>query len=310
MSDLESPSVVRYFGEYGSFTCEVAIGLFPDDLSILRGHDEVGDMVEALKSDPKAVGVLPMENSTTKLVGDSADALFSGELEIIGEARKIIRLAMLGFARSVQEVREVRSHYKALKQAERYLRDKSIKQVKTDSTSQGVRQVVEAGMPEIAGLGSPDLAKKYKRQGLRVIEEDVADTRPNSTRFVVVRALDPNRPPGLEGLEFKDRTLARVTALVGPPNEAAKKRRVQNGSGNGVPELFTSILNDHHIKQALVESRPVAGLDDFFGDRVFLTEMLTERGNLARLARDKRVPNNMSLQILGIFPPTRLLDNN
>ncbi|HSX23699.1 MAG TPA: prephenate dehydratase domain-containing protein [Candidatus Saccharimonadales bacterium] len=291
---FEKQSAVRYFGEHGSFTYEAAIQLFPDNVTNFRHHGSVEEIVDFLMNDTEAVGVIPMENSNTKLVGDSADALMSGQLEIIGEAKMPITLDLMGFAFATDEVREAHSHHKALRQAYHFLKDRGIKPVESGSTSQAVREIVEKEIPHIAAIGSGKLAMRHSAKGLRVIAGDIADERHNSTRFLVVRWRDITDMIELRDLGLSDMTEVRATALVTPRAKTST--------------AFTGLFDDNDIRHVITESRPVSGHEGFFGHRVFLVEMRTQKRHLARLGRDKRLSKVIQhLDVVGVYPPATML---
>lgn len=290
LSDFNRNTAVRYFGEHGSFAYEAASQLFPDNLTNFRHQGSVEEIVDFLMHDIYAVGVIPMENSNTKLVGDSADALMAGQLEIVGEARLPITLALMGFAFAEDEVKEARSHHKALRQAYQFLKERGITPVESGSTSQAVREIVEEGMPHIAAIGSGKLAVKYSQKDLRVINPDIADEKHNATRFLVVRGRDVTNMIDLHDFHPRDMTEVRATALITPTAKTST--------------AFTGLLDDNGVRHVITESRPISGHEGFFGHRIFLVEMWTQKRHLARLGRDKRLGKVIHhLDMLGVFPP-------
>jgi len=84
---------------------------------------------------------------------------------------------------SLKTIKTVESHVHALGQCRNAIRALGIRPVVAADTAGAAREVAEAGDVSRAALATKLAAKIY---GLRIIKKDVADSRRNTTRFVVL----------------------------------------------------------------------------------------------------------------------------
>ncbi len=128
--------------------------------------------------------VLPIENSTTGSILPVLDRLVGGGVTIVAEHMVEIRYAILGLPGArIDEIRVIRSHPEALRQAEAALVARGWDLWPEHDTAGAVRLVAERGKPSEAALAPITAAAAY---GLDVLEAGVVDRDHNSTRFVVL----------------------------------------------------------------------------------------------------------------------------
>lgn len=197
-----SARVVGYLGPPGTF-CEEAL------LSLTGGGEGVEevpfptvvDCFRAVREGEVPEALVPIENTIEGSVNQTLDQLASGDgLSIRGEVVLPVRHHLIAPGRiEPAELERVLSHPHATAQCQGFLRRRAPRAaiVATNSTADAVRIVGEAGADghRDAAIGTLRAAELY---GCEVLATDIADTRDNSTRFVLlgtepVDAVGPGR---------------------------------------------------------------------------------------------------------------------
>jgi prephenate dehydratase len=133
--------------------------------------------------------VLPIENSLHGSVAEHYDLLLDLPVRIEGESLLRIRhnvIAMPGV--KLSEVRKVMSHPVALSQCRRFLAaHPEIEVVPFYDTAGSVKNLMEAGLREAAGIAPELAAREY---GAEVLVPGVEDHAENYTRFHLLRRDD------------------------------------------------------------------------------------------------------------------------
>ncbi len=181
---------IGYQGEPHSYSHRAASELYPDREKV--GYGNFHSAFRALSDGDVRLLVLPIENSTTGSVLPVLDRLVGGGATIIGEHLVEVRHALLGVpGATLADVRTVRSHPEALRQAEGALVERGWDPDPAHDTAGAVRLVAEHGNPSEAALAPLPAADAY---GLHVLLEDVIDRSHNTTRFVVLQQGDAAFP--------------------------------------------------------------------------------------------------------------------
>jgi len=147
------------------------------------------DAIDAVRDGIADRAMIPIENSLHGRVADMHFLLPESGLAIIGEHFLGIRHCLMG--RKGDAVVEAMSHPQALGQCRHWLRAKGIKPIAYPDTAAAAAAVVEFDKPGVAALAPAYAAELY---GLDILEEGVADSDDNTTRFVIL-ARDPIDPP-------------------------------------------------------------------------------------------------------------------
>jgi len=129
--------------------------------------------------------LVPIENSIEGSVRPTLDTLAfeAGAVTIVGEHDYRVRVHLIGRRGvSVDGIEAVLSHPQPLAQCARFLRERlpDAERTSTPSTAEAVRMVAAEDRPW-AALGSRFAAELY---GCQVLDEQVADSEDNVTRFV------------------------------------------------------------------------------------------------------------------------------
>ena len=182
---------IGYLGPAGTFT-EQALRTLDD----LAGHARtpfrtVPDVLDAVQDGDIDAGLVPIENSIEGSVNFTQDALaFDYDLYITREVVLDIRHALLAAPSArVADIRTVVSIPVATAQCHGWLRRElpNVEMQGASSTADAARLVAEQvahGEKSFAAIAPSTVAESAR---LVVLADDIADHKPNQTRFVLVR---------------------------------------------------------------------------------------------------------------------------
>lgn len=175
-------SPVAYLGPIGTFSHLVARKRFrPDDR--LVACPSIGAIFDFLLSDPAALAVVPVENSSGGTIYDTVDLLIenAGALFVTEEIALDVRIALIG--REGVPVRRVFSHFVQLHHHREWLRANypkaEVEAVASTAVAAERAAVVKGG----AALSAPGAADIY---GLDVLAQPKVEARANVTQFLVL----------------------------------------------------------------------------------------------------------------------------
>ena len=184
---------VSFQGERGAYSEAAAFAFFNGTEIETVPHPTFAKALDSTVREDTAYTILPVENSIEGSVGESYDLLMSTPLVASGEIRHRIRHCLIGYAKSVHDVRTVWSHTQALGQCRRFLEDSDIEAVPAYDTAGSIKRVKEAADSATAGIASKEAAILY---GVPVIAEDIADNPNNYTRFLLLSRYERPAPTG------------------------------------------------------------------------------------------------------------------
>lgn len=281
------PSEVHYLGPNDSYSGILAEQIYPRPMSVtLTPQPKFRDIVEAVLKDPSSVGLLPVENSTSSMVHENAEYLFSRQLTILAEARLAINANLIGLeGASIEEAKVVYSHVQALAQCRQYLEAKKLTAVVADSTAAAAEKILKDGDPSAMCLGA---SKIVERPGLAVVERDVSDYPDNETKFFVVRQRNDDAMPRIADIEG---SVARLTMI-----SMLKHRR--GSLWKYLAKL--DLLGGANL--TTIEDRPVAERTNGYRFWIDLETSGWRRHSLINVARKAA----QELDILGIYPPPKV----
>lgn len=192
----------------------------------------IPEVFDAVRRDRTDFGVVPIQNSTEGVVGQTLDCLLDTSLRICAEVYVQINhyVASRG---ELASVRQVRSHPQVLAQCQRWLREMlpGVEQVATASSSAAAEDAVKDA--SVAAICTREAAEA---QGLEIRAEQIEDMPDNRTRFFVVGDLDV--PP-----TGQDKT----SVVFSTPHRAGALHRAM------------AAFAEHAINLTLIQSRPARG---------------------------------------------------
>jgi prephenate dehydratase len=142
------------------------------------------DAFAAVRNGRAALAMIPIDNSVAGRVADIHHLMPTSGLHIVAEwFLPVQHQLMAPKGASLKTVKTVESHVHALGQCRNIIRGLRIKPVVAADTAGAAREVAEAGDITRAALATKLAAKIYR---LKILQQDVADAKHNTTRFVIL----------------------------------------------------------------------------------------------------------------------------
>src|SRR5689334_20238610 len=178
----ETANRVSIQGYEGSFHQMAARQFFGKDIEVIpcaTFRDVVKIAANKKESDG---GVMAIENSIAGSILPNYNLLQKSNLRIIGEVYLHIRQnLMVNPGVTLEDIREVHSHYMALQQCLEYLDKYNWKLVETEDTALSARNIHIHKSKHIAAIASKLAAELF---GLHIIAPSIHTMKNNYTRFL------------------------------------------------------------------------------------------------------------------------------
>ncbi len=142
------------------------------------------DAFAAVRSGRAKLAMIPIDNSVAGRVADIHHLMPQSKLHIVAEWFLPVQHQLMAPKGAIlKTIRTVESHIHALGQCRNIIRALGVRPVVAADTAGAAREVAEAGDISRAALATKLAAKIYR---LRILKNDVADAKHNTTRFVVL----------------------------------------------------------------------------------------------------------------------------
>lgn len=273
---LEQAIRVAYLGPQGTFSEQAVQRHFGGGVEALpaAGIDEVFRRCE---SGDAQFAVVPVENSTEGAVGRSLDLLLVTPLKICGEVELRVRQNLMAKTGGAAGLQRVYSHAQSFAQCSLWLNQNlpGAERVPVASNAEAAERASrETGAGAIAGEAAAE------RYGLQLLARAIEDDPNNTTRFLVLGALEP-APTG------RDRTSLVMSAENKP----------------GAVHALLTPLAEAGVSMTRIESRPARAMRSALWEYVFFIDLEGHRDD-ARVAAalealQRRAP---FLKVLGSYP--------
>ena len=250
---------VAFQGAPGANSHIAALEYFPDCLPLPCFSFE--DALDAVRDFTADRAVIPIENSLHGRVADMHFLLPESGLVIIGEHFLHIRHTLMALP-DHGKITQAMSHPQALGQCRHWLRAQGIAQISYPDTAGAAAAVAEAGDLHVAALAPSISAGLY---GLKIVQEDLADSADNTTRFVVLAREGQAVPVGSTPVmttfifEVKNIPAALYKALGGFATNGVNMTKLesyQRGASFAATEFFADIEghpDEPNVRRALEE---------------------------------------------------------
>lgn len=184
VSPRASRSRVAYQGEPGAFS-EAAARLLMGDAAELVPCRDFDGLFEEARCGRADYALAPLVNTLAGPVRRCYELLLASDLKIVQEVTMRIAQHLIGLpGTKLEEVRTVESHPVALRQCSRFFaQHPEIERRDAVDTAASVRDIVRAGDPARAAIGSERAAVLY---GAKILRRHVEDEPDNFTRFALL----------------------------------------------------------------------------------------------------------------------------
>lgn len=249
--NIEMPQKVAYLGPLGSYTHQAAEDRF-GPLSSYTALNNISSIFECLINKNAKYGVIPIENNTNGMVGESIDNLAKYDLKVVSEIILPIHFSFASINENLGDIKRIYSKDIAFGQCRKFLHDyglQNIEQICVSSTSNAAKLASED--KNGAALCSKIAAKLYK---IPILFENVELNKNNKTRFFIISDFYNEHCDN-------SKTSAFITA--------------DNTAQSGVLFNILKDFKDNGINLTKIDSRPISkygGFEfgfyvDFYGHR-------------------------------------------
>ena len=218
--NLERAEKVAYLGPKGTFThqaAEMRFGSLKDYIPLAS----IASVFKAVESNRAAYGVVPIENSTDGVVGETLDLLGQSELKILAEIYMPIHHSFCSLSSSLDAIVKIYSKDIAFGQCRKFLNEHgldSIELIPVESTAKAAELAKEDAT---SAAICPHIAAKLNN--LPVIFDNIEDMHDNKTRFIIIGKF-PSFPSGND----KTSILAKLSNEPGSLVEFLKEFQEEN----------------------------------------------------------------------------------
>ncbi len=180
---LEQPLSVAYLGPPGTYTQAAALKHFGQS-AVPSAHPSIGAVFRQVEDRHCDFGVVPVENSTEGMVGQTLDSFLESPLQIVGEVElPVVHHLLAGAGTDPDALTRIYGHEQALAQCRGWLDTHypTTPREACSSNGEAARKAQEhLGVAAIAG----DLAAQTYQ--LSKVAEAIQDIASNTTRFLVL----------------------------------------------------------------------------------------------------------------------------
>lgn len=262
---------VAYCGIEGAFAHSISEKLFPNAKKM--GCSSFQAVFEAVTNKEAEYGVVPLENTSSGLVGEVLDLLCQYPVYVDLAADMHIEQCLLGVEGStLKDVEWVYSKDQALSQSKDFIEALDAVPVPYPNTAMAASYVASQKDKRKAAIGSRENAMLYQ---LKVLADNIESQASNTTRFLVISA----RPSD----HFSD----HMAMILSVSNEVGSLASVIN------------VISSHGLNMDSIQSRPIQSrpFEYFFFIQCF--------GKLSRKQLDECLqelePNCSSLKWMGSY---------
>lgn len=265
-------------GIAGSFHDQAARVYFQGREIELVPCEEFEDLFESVRNGKADIAVMAIENTVAgsilpnyALVRDSGFTIF-GEIFL-----RISQHLMALPGQSIEDIREVYSHYMAIAQTRAFFKDyPGIRLIEADDTAASAKRVAEKGMTGMAAIAGEHAAELY---GLSILAREIETNKRNFTRFLLMY-----KPNGDQPLK------------VDYPDKASLSFTLPHATGSLSQVL--SIFSFYRISLTKIQSIPILGQE---WEYHFLIDLTFDDPTRYRQAVDAILPLTHELTILGEY---------
>jgi chorismate mutase/prephenate dehydratase len=185
--NLEKAERVAYLGPEGSFTHQVAESRFGAIGNYLP-LNAIKDVIESVENGHAKFAVVPIENSSNGIVGETFDMLEKTNLKIIAEVFIPVYHNLATKNENLKELKRIYSKDIAFKQCSNFLKAHNLENVDLIAVESTAKAALLASEDNFAGAICSDMASKL--YNLPILFDNIQDSNHNRTRFIILSNFD------------------------------------------------------------------------------------------------------------------------
>lgn len=180
---LELPERIAFLGPLGSFTHQVALTRF-GKISEYVSANNIESIFKLVENGSVKYGVIPIENNSNGIVGESLDFLSKYDVKIIAEDNLAVHHCLASNEKSLSNITKIYSKDVAFGQCREFLNNYSLQNaelIPLDSTAKAAK--VATSEKNSAAICSNAAASLFN---LPIMFENIQDNNENITRFFII----------------------------------------------------------------------------------------------------------------------------
>ena len=241
---------IFYLGPEGTFSHRVAKKI-QKDTDTLVACDTLASIPQLLGDTD--YGILPLENSTSCNVHESFDLILENKLSIVAEVYLEISFSLFGKTeRNIENINTVYAHPMAAKQCQKLLSELNCTVVTANSNLAASDLLKKDTNNDSAAIAPKDIEVPE----LDCLQSDIADSKHNYTRFVIVSnksqvSNGANKVTAVVKVKHQPGALAKVLTAVAETNLNLTKIESRAIPGTDWEYLFwlDIVLNDTPLEE-------------------------------------------------------------
>ncbi len=251
-------------GPKGTFSNQAASLVGGSDVKNIQYTTTIPQIAREVVKNENALGVLPIENSTSGMVGQAQDSLVDSNVVIINELQIDIQFSLVSHV-PLSEVRQFFCHSEAFNQTMSFTAEHmpEAKVIFSNSNIHSGELFLERDQEHVAAIIPKALVAKKSVFKEKLIASDVQDYAQNITRFVVIHKTPENYEPDFSKyktslvLEFKEDRhsllfeLLREFHVFGINLCRLESRPMKDNPWSY--RFFIDLINNHRVETCLQE---------------------------------------------------------
>lgn len=189
-TSISNNEKIVYLGPEGSYTQEAAINKFGINKTYYSVNS-IKNIFYEINEDRATYGIVPIENSSNGIVGDTINCFNSYDLNIIGETVLDIHHTLVSNCSKIEDIKIIYSKDIAFDQCSIFLENYHLSEVKyeyVDSTTKAA--LLASKMPNSAAICSKLAAKT---SNIPILFNNIEDNKNNKTRFFIISKKDTKK---------------------------------------------------------------------------------------------------------------------
>ncbi len=264
--DLSKYSKILTLGPKGTFSNQAASLVGGTEITDIQYTTTIPQIAREVQKNPNILGVMPVENAISGMVGQAQDALLESDVIIVNELLLEIRFSMVSYV-PLEEVRQFFSHTEAFNQTmiftSQSMPEASV--VFSNSNIHSGELFLERPGEPVSAIIPKVLAENDDRFKDKVAAQNIQDYQQNMTRFVVIIQKPDDYKPDFTKkktslcIEFKEDRhsllfeLLREFHVFGINLCRLESRPIKNTPWNY--RFFIDMFNNHRMDACMEELR-------------------------------------------------------
>lgn len=274
--DLSRFKRILTLGPKGTFSNQAASLVGGSEITTIQYTTTIPQIAVEVQNNPHVLGVMPIENAISGMVGQAQDALTESDVIIVNELLLDIRFSMVAHV-PLPEVRQFFAHTEAFNQTmiftAKFMPEASV--VFANSNIHSGEMFLERPDQPVAAIIPKVLAETDERFRQKIAAENIQDYAQNMTRFVVILKRPPDYKPDFTKnktslcIEFREDRhsllfeLLREFHVFGINLCRLESRPMKNTPWNY--RFFIDLINNHRVDACMEELRKQNIGFKFFG---------------------------------------------